>query len=180
MNLDSPEAPSDVSPKALVETTQYCDAQTALSTDTANSHREESLMQRVREGYFAQKNFESEALYRRLGVTVFKKYLPNGGDIAVRRGAYSGMPSTGTRIERMQALEQLSRRSEGIHVGGFAVYSALMIVAEKMLVTPPVLSAAYGGLNILVNVYPIMLQRYNRVRINRITQKHQNRNVADK
>lgn len=128
------------------------------------------LFSGVGDAYFKPKPFETERLYRNLGVTVFKKYLPNGGDLAVRHGQESLMPDRGTRRERLRELDTSSRFLEAMHVGMFAVSSVftepLVTHKEQRGFLPLAITT-----NVLVNIYPIMLQRYNRLRVHRILSK---------
>lgn len=133
-----------------------------------------SGIQRAREFYFTPKRMESEKLYRALGVGVFKKYVPTSGDLVSQRYGATIMPSTGTRAERVQKLEKNMRWIEGAHIVMLTIetgLSASLIAADA----PMGGIALLGGVNVLTNVYPIMLQRYNRLRLARFRNMREQR-----
>lgn len=130
-----------------------------------------SLARRAEEAYFTPRSFESERLYRRLGVTTFKKYYPNGGEISVKRGGRSEMSDFGDRELRLRALEIVGRGTEAMHLGFLAIFS----VASATLTDSLRSAAIFMGLNTLGNTYGIMVHRYNRIRIHRVLRRIQAR-----
>lgn len=125
----------------------------------------DSLVRRATETYFRPKSFESTELYEKLGIKTFKKYLPTSGDLVnkyIWHGSISPLPKSGSRRERVQKMESVTRVYEGIHLGMFAVYQALAMKADAY--SEPRIATIAAGLQLGVNVYPIMLQRYNRLR----------------
>ncbi len=140
--------------------------------------REQGLLRNsVTDAYFEPKSFESEGLYRALGVTAFKKIVPTSGDYAAKlirkiNPNYNQILSSpgATREEQLKRYEGWTRVYEAIHVGGFAVIGALQIDGNILNKGWPSIAAA-AFMQTSVNIYPIMLQRYNRLRINRTLER---------
>ncbi len=111
--------------------------------------------------YYTIKAFESSGqLYERLGIRLFKKL--------VRRGPLSIFSPT-LRFPKekttaaLQRLDQEMRKAEAIHVFIFVVMGLFISFA----VLKGWFDAAGWLLlfNVLINVYPVMLQRYNRIKL---------------
>ena len=125
-------------------------------------------------GYFGLKTFELAGkgkLYRLLGVHVFGRFIPTGG-VAIRRTTGARMAPYTLRDISMQAALDFSYRScifEALHMPfflallGLSAYrlsqGRLDLALENMLV------------NLVINIYPMMHQRYTRVRIDILRQK---------
>ncbi len=120
---------------------------------------------RLPEWYFHSKGFEkSGRVYKLLGVLLLRKLVWRG-PIHVLAPAlrYSG------RRESLPALERETRKAESAH--GLAFLASLLLLAYA-LYNECLNSAGWLLLfNILLNVYPMMLQRYNRVRLEKLLQK---------
>jgi len=124
-----------------------------------------SLIQKIMDLYFEPKPFEKYTrLYETLGVRVFLK-------------AYSKI--IGNRISEnlLQSLEGLENRGkggrlyEGIHLLDFIVMLFIMfyVFINQMYISLMIIV----GINLIVNVYPIIMQRYLRVRIYNILEKRE-------
>lgn len=120
------------------------------------------------EAYFRPKSFESKSLYEKMGIRFYKKYLPTSGDLSMKylwRGN-SLIPTTGTTKENIEMFEQETRTLEAIHLGILAVSQTVFIGVGTF---DSIRGAAIGAVfQIGTNIYPIMLQRYNRIRAMRI------------
>ena len=110
------------------------------------------------EGYFAIRPFErSGRLYELLGVRVIKW--------AVRRGPmhlfnpHLRLPSQPT-AERLRHLEGRMREPETAHVWLF--FMMLPVVGHALLRAWWSAAAWTMAFNVVLNAYPVMLQRYNR------------------
>jgi hypothetical protein len=115
--------------------------------------------------YFSPKSFEkNRKLYRLLGVHIFKKFLPTGGDYVVRYAKIRMIPDSSA--EALEAYERCTRVYETIHVIFFFLYIFLPSSFLSNLL-----------LNLVINVYPIMTQRYNRARIDCILKKRMKYNL---
>lgn len=124
---------------------------------------------RFGECYFGPRSFERKgdgALYRWLGVHYFKKVVPTCGSFVNR--LFNSHPITGAKTieEKEKALrgwEPWTRAYESLHLL-CGVWTASMMYG-------PISDGQYKEattmflLNIIGNLYPVMLQRYNRARI---------------
>jgi Glycosyl-4,4'-diaponeurosporenoate acyltransferase len=124
----------------------------------------------VLEVWFGPKRFETERLYERLGARPLKRYIPTGGDLMLRtvRRRYPGFSLVGARdIASLRRLERGTRVAEAMHAVTFIGFSALAVrrfkngsLTSQGLGLALVTSAALG-------LWPIVLQRYNRLRLYR-------------
>jgi hypothetical protein len=119
--------------------------------------------------WFRPKCFESERLYERLGASLIKRYVPTGGDLVMRR-LRRRHPERRWVTSSLQSLWQYERRTrlnELIHLIGFIGFTAL--AASKFAsgsLTVPGLTFALA-LNLIFGLWPVVLQRYNRLRLYR-------------
>ena len=124
-------------------------------------------MNRFADWYYTPRWWERRGngqLYRWLGITTYKRFLPTTGDLMrQRRGLKQVDPTRSSRHNELILAEKRTRRYEWRHWIGCVIFIVLMFLVERhfsalewvFLIT----------LNLGVNVYPIMLQRFNRVRI---------------
>ena len=112
-----------------------------------------------------------ERLYQRLGIRTFKRYVPTGGDRVSERIRWHPIRDSpaGELEASLRSYEGRTRWAESVH----------WITAIIMLA--PTAALAMGRhwfawiaimLNVAVNVPAIMLQRYNRSRIQRLLRRH--------
>ncbi len=103
-------------------------------------------------------------MYECLGAKFYKKYVPTSGDVITRLRKIKRLKIAD--IGRRQALvehEIQTRKWEWRHLvsaiilQGWAVIAGISIGAEHFWIS--------SAINLLVNVYPILVQRYNRARI---------------
>ena len=123
--------------------------------------------------YFEPNRLElwgERSIYELLGVRFFKRYLlPT--ELLVNR-LWGGTAMQGgqdvLKVE-LKRLEWETKRNEVIHL------LALLLITCVLLVKSPQLSAMQVllifAINLYVNVYPIFVQRYNRLRIVRLLGK---------
>lgn len=132
-----------------------------------------SLHERICAWYFTPRPWEQRgngALYRRLGVAVYKRYLPTTGDLMRRwRGLKQVDLARGSRRDELVHAEQMTRRHEWRHWIGCVIFVLLAFLIDRQFTALDwvILTA----LNLAINIYPIMLQRYNRVRILQVLDK---------
>lgn len=124
-------------------------------------------------------NFESPELYEKLGIRAYKKYMPTTGDLMYKYvwkklGASSQVTLKPDSIEL--ALSS-TKAYEIIHYAFLAVYSMAMYHSYKS--GNMVGLAVNTALNTLINVYPIMLQRYNRMRLTSLKSKMEERSKKE-
>jgi hypothetical protein len=120
--------------------------------------------------WFRPKRFETEQLYTRLGARVLKRYVPTGGDLAMgwlrRREPQRRWLDPGS-LESLHRFERTTRLNEAVHLLGFAGFTALALKRFSAgSLTPAGLSIGLG-LNLGFGLWPVVLQRYNRLRVYR-------------
>ena len=127
-------------------------------------HKADKMAKYVLDLYFKPKPFERNGkLYRVLGVKRFKKFMFNGDYMnALLRKIYPKYRLVKDE-DSARFWEFCTRIYEGVHLGG----CGLMItkIVDRLADTDYKGAAIYTALNTVVNIYPIMLQRYNRARI---------------
>jgi Glycosyl-4,4'-diaponeurosporenoate acyltransferase len=119
--------------------------------------------------YFEPKPFETAGngrLYRVLGIRFFKRYLPTSGDVVSRWKGVSRIRRAHMGLEQaLRRYERVTRSYEARHiVGGLSMLAlSWWSISVHSKGQWSVLLVA----NALINGYPIILQRYNRVRLHR-------------
>jgi hypothetical protein len=120
-------------------------------------------------GYYGPRSFEqSGQVYERLGVTLFKKL--------VRRGPLTLFSPTlrfpkEKSIANLQHLDGEMRHAEA----GHAIIFILMLLFAVYILASGWLDAA-GWIvlfNVLLNGYPVMLQRYNRIKLQELVDRQE-------
>ncbi|KKQ08908.1 hypothetical protein A3E66_04680 [Candidatus Daviesbacteria bacterium RIFCSPHIGHO2_12_FULL_37_16] len=134
------------------------------------------VVKRVSDAWFEPKSFEQNPeVYEKLGVRTYKKYVPTSGDL-VRRLVWKRFGDESWvkgNVDSLKSMERFTRIYEGIHATFLGVGVATM---AAQLQAGQIEGAAFtAGLNTLVNVYPIMTQRYNRSRLYRTIHKMEER-----
>ena len=132
---------------------------------------------KIADAWFDPKSFESEEAYEQIGVRIFKRYMPSSGDYVFRHvWKKHGSPDWVKHgdIESLKNMEFSTQMIETVHVCLFALYTDIMAsqFAEGNINKATFLAV----MNILVNVYPIMVQRYNRIRLYRAINNMEERN----
>ena len=130
-----------------------------------------SFLYRLIELYLTPRFWERNGkLYKFLGIKVFKKYVPTSGDYVRRR---FGATLLIKNIEDVREYEKNTRVLELAHITFFLVTVPLMVLYLILGAVGPFWSLVV--VNLLVNIYPVMLQRYNRARIYKIIARYDNR-----
>ena len=120
--------------------------------------------------YFEPKTFEfygGKTIYEWVGIKTYKKYLPTTGDIVRKRKNLTQIKiSNSDKLEELYRYERKTRNYEWRHIIGAIIFILLTIMLDRKLtifdwIFVPIL-------NLYVNIYPIFLQRYNRIRIIRV------------
>ncbi|MBI4448178.1 hypothetical protein HY643_04300 [Candidatus Woesearchaeota archaeon] len=165
---------------------QYFDKQgssleTKLAEDQAQVN-DKGLFQKITEWYFEPKSFEkSGKLYEYLGIKYFKK-LVMGTTGKLRKMLGDGKEPSNYFIgekrnsESLKQFEKGSRLNERIH--GPLTLFFLPLLAYS-LGEDHYGTAIFNGLNILLNGYLTMLQRYNRARVYNVLERR-NKKKLDK
>lgn len=129
-----------------------------------------SKLNRLKEQYFKPKSFEKNGrLYEKLGVRTFKKFLPTFGDYVCRL--------TGARLIKgkkdLKGMDNWTKIYETVHVIGGSISAEMTI---DMIAEGNYAGAASQLIsNLLVNIYPIMTQRYNRSRLHNAIERMENK-----
>ncbi len=104
------------------------------------------------------------AIYERLGARLYKKYVPTSGDVVTRLRGEKRLKVT--ELGRRRALTEHARQTRtwewrhlvsAILLQTWAIAAGIGIGAEHFWIS--------SAINLLVNIYPIFVQRYNRVRL---------------
>jgi len=114
--------------------------------------------------------WRGRSIYELLGVRFFKKYLLPDQLLLFRlRGKKAMQGGQGLLLAELKRLEWETRRNEVIHLLGLLLTAAFLVIKSPQLSI--VQSLAIVAINLYVNVYPIFVQRYNRLRITRLLEK---------
>lgn len=117
--------------------------------------------------YFKPKTFEfyrGKTIYERIGIKLYKKFLPTTGDIVrKKRNIIQLRISSAHKTDELYKYERKTRNYEWRHIIGAIIFILLTLMIERKLtlfdwIFLPIL-------NLYINIYPIFLQRHNRIRI---------------
>jgi hypothetical protein len=120
--------------------------------------------------WFRPKRFESERLYERLGALAIKRYVPTGGDLVMQRlrRNHPGRRWVTSSLQSLCQYERRTRLNESIHLIGFASFTVL-IASKFASGSLTVLGFTFAlALNLIFGLWPVVLQRYNRLRLYRV------------
>lgn len=142
----------------------------ALSTngDTSLNFRQQIL------SYFKPKTFEfyrDRTIYELIGIKIYKKYLPTTGDIVrQKRKIVQIKIDTADKINELYKYERRTRNYEWRHLIGVLVFILLALLIERKFTIFDWVFLTV--LNLCINIYPIFLQRYNRIRIIKVLERN--------
>lgn len=124
------------------------------------------LLRAVLDIWFRPKRFENERLYRRLGARVLKRYLPTGGDAVMRRLRRRNPERRLVRpgLNALRQFERWTRVAEAVHLTGFVGFAALTVNQYALGALGAVGLTIAVILNLTLGLWPVVLQRYNRLR----------------
>ena len=119
--------------------------------------------------WFRPKGFESERLYERLGALLLKRYVPSGGDLIMHRlrRNHPNWRLVTPGWESLRRYERRTRLNESIHL--IAFFGLTVLAAARFAsgsLNPFGLSVAMT-VNLIFGFWPVVLQRYNRLRLYR-------------
>jgi len=127
------------------------------------------------DNYFGIKKFERDGkIYENIGVKWFKKFLLNLAKKRRHERPFKNYFIKENSIDGLIDFEKRTRKSEMAHV---IIVIVILAYQVRMIifidgVSDIIFLLFFTVLNIIANLYPICLQRYNRIRINRVIQKH--------
>ena len=117
--------------------------------------------------YFAPFRFElwrCGRIYELLGIRLYKRYLPSSGDLVSRWQGVRRISASGSlRLESLLRHKRFTKEYEVRHLVGGVIMLAISLVSVSIWKKGDMGTLLLA--NLLINGYPIMLQRYNRVRI---------------
>lgn len=121
------------------------------------------------EAWFRPKPFESERFYERLGALLIKRYVPTGGDLVMQRlrRHHPERRWVTSNLQSLRNYEKRTRLNESVHLIGFVgfAYLALEKFTSGSLTTFGLAFAL--ALDVIFGLWPVVLQRYNRLRLYR-------------
>ena len=121
---------------------------------------------------FKPRNIESRSTYKALGVEFVKRWIPFNGSSwkrSIRRFREVPKSIESDNLASVEKYELLTRDYEAIHYLAFAAQGALALGLLACQNTDAAVFAVV--LQIPFNVYPIMLQRYNRLGLMELQEK---------
>lgn len=135
---------------------------------------EERLGRKIKDWYLKLRPFELRnegKIYAQLGAGVYKKWVPTSGEVITRLRDIDRLKivETGSRREALENHKKLTRIWEWRHLISavllflWAIGAGLSFGVEHLYISV--------AINVFVNLYPIAVQRYNRVRITLLLQK---------
>jgi glycosyl-4,4'-diaponeurosporenoate acyltransferase len=117
--------------------------------------------------YFKPKKIESyrnQTIYEFFGIRLYKKYLPMTGDIARKwRNIIQIKFNKSGRINELYRYERQTRNNELRHIVATIGCVGLIFITDRKLSSLDII--LLSSLNLYLNIYPIFLQRHNRMRI---------------
>jgi hypothetical protein len=142
------------------------------------NHEQLGLLQhRVWDFWFAPKRFESPQLYERVGVLWIKRYVPTGGDY-FRKKYGVRVIDIKSNIESLLKFEQRTRFYEAIHLGAFLaflLFSIWQLVSGRTNGIGFVIACV---VYVLLILSPVLLQRYNRIRVYKAIRRMRKKQVS--
>jgi hypothetical protein len=130
------------------------------------------------DSYFKSKEFEkSGRIYRALGIEFFKDIVPTYGDYTMRairkhKKNYRLIRHKG----ELEGFNNITKINESIHLASFLISTPLSLIHLFNGDYPKF--AIGAGLNLIINIYPIMLQRYNRARLTPLLERLEEREIT--
>ena len=122
--------------------------------------------------YFKPKQFEyyrDRIIYEFIGIRFYKKYLPTTGDLVSRKRKIKQIDLTNSnRYEELYRYERKTRSYEWRHIIGAILFIAIRFLFDSSLRMTVLDFTVLPIMNLYINIYPIFLQRYNRIRILKI------------
>jgi len=122
--------------------------------------------------YFRPKKFEyyrDKTIYDLIGIKIYKKYLPTTGDLVSRRRRIKQINiGSSNKYEELYRYERKTRNYEWRHIIGAILFIVVRFLFDSNLRLTVMDVTILPAMNLYINIYPIFLQRYNRIRILKI------------
>lgn len=131
--------------------------------------------------YFKPKKFElyrNKTIYDLIGIRTYKKYLPTTGDIVRKRKNITQIKFGKTsKVNELYKYEKKTRNYEWRHLAGAVIFIFFTLLLDsRFSIFEWILLSM---LNLYINIYPIFLQRFNRIRIIKILQNNELKSPYD-
>ena len=133
----------------------------------------------ILERYFRPKSFESEGLYKALGVSLYNRYInpnsPTNRFTSLYRewrrpgGNFGGLPEAESMLDSVRSFEERSKRNELTHIACLAISGVIEITAQSLR-APAWVRVGNAAGAVGCNLYPILVQRYNRIRTTHVVE----------
>lgn len=126
---------------------------------------------KLSEWYFKPRSFElrrNGRIYILLGARIYKKFVPTSGDKITRLRGIDRLKivKSGGRRQALENYEKQTRKWEWRHLISAILLQSWAVGAEIEFGNHNFVISTL--INLFVNLYPIMVQRFNRVRITHI------------
>lgn len=124
--------------------------------------------------YYSIKHFEREGkIYEILGIKWFKRLLLRIAMSRKNKVPFNGYFLNQLSIEGIIEFENKSKKSERSHViiAIIILFYQFRIIIFLEGFLDALFLLFFTVLNVITNIYPIFLQRYNRIRMKRVLQK---------
>ena len=116
-------------------------------------------------------SFRGRSIYELIGISFYKKYLPTSGDLVRKwHNKQQLNPRNSTLNTELLHIEKQTRKFEFRHLVGFLFFILMIFLIDKTLSVIDLVFLTF--LNLYVNIYPIFLQRHNRIRILKVLIKN--------
>lgn len=116
-------------------------------------------------------SFRGRSIYELIGISFYKKYLPTSGDLVRKwHNKQQLNPRNSTLNTELLHIEKQTRKFEFRHLVGFLFFILMIFLIDKTLGVIDLVFLTF--LNLYVNIYPIFLQRHNRIRILKVLIKN--------
>jgi hypothetical protein len=121
----------------------------------------------VFDAWFRPKRFESERMYERLGARFLKRYVPTGGDLIMRRlrRDHPERRWVTSSLQSLRSYKKRTRLNESFHVVGFIAFAVLAASRFASGSLTALGLAIALALDVILGLWPVVLQRYNRLRL---------------
>ena len=116
-------------------------------------------------------SFRGRSIYELISISFYKKYLPTSGDLVRKwHNKQQLNPRNSTLNTELLHIEKQTRKFEFRHLVGFLFFILMIFLIDKTLGVIDLVFLTF--LNLYVNIYPIFLQRHNRIRILKVLIKN--------
>lgn len=123
--------------------------------------------------YFRPKKFElykNKTIYDLIGIRWFKKYLITDGNLVRQWRKVKSINSGKNKFDEFYKAEKETKKYEIIHLTFVLIF--VLIVGLKFKNITLLNWIIILLINLYANIYPIFLQRYNRIRIIKVITKN--------